>query len=123
MRVGSDARIVETIKLMLGIETDYTPFDTEIMAYINGVCGTLYQLGVTEEPFLLTSVEQTWEDMLGDNLDILGFVYNYIYMKVKLLFDPPGSSYAVQAFKEGADEYEWRIRVAMDRKKTIEDDS
>jgi len=42
-------------------------------------------------------------------------------MKVKLLFDPPLSSSVIESMNRIISEFEWRIQVAADPVKTIEE--
>lgn len=48
------------------------------------------------------------------NLTLIGFIKNYVYLKVKLVFDPPTSSFVVESIKQSISEYEWRINAAVD---------
>lgn len=103
--------ILETIKKMLGYDRDYTFFDTDILAYINGVLTTLNQLGVgPEEGFFITGYNETWNDFLK-NSKKLNAVITYIFIETKILFDPPSSSFVLEALKEQSKELEWRLEV------------
>ena len=107
--------ILLQIKKMLGIAEDYTPFDTDIIIYINSVLATLSQLGVnTSSKLQITGYNETWYDLFGDN-DKLNFIQSYIYLKVRLLFDPPSSGTTTQSFENQAKELEFRINVEADK--------
>lgn len=100
--------ILVTIKEMLGVGIDYTPFDTEIMVDINSVLMTLCQLGVgPERPFLITGPNETWEQFTSRK--DLEAIKTFIYLKVKLLFDTPTNSFTIEAYERQASEYEWRL--------------
>ena len=103
--------ILTSIKKMLGIEAEYTHFDPELIVFINSVFGILFQLGVgpTTEAFKITSADETWDDFI--EADQIETVKSYMYMKVRLLFDPPTSSAVLSSFKELIQEFEWRCHV------------
>lgn len=109
-----DKSILNTIKRMLGLEPDYTPFDTEILIHINSVFMVLQQLGVgPKDGFSITGPDEVWSDYISDtkNLEALK---SYIYLRVKTVFDPPQSGTVMEAMKQQIDEYTWRLNVAVD---------
>ena len=106
-----DKSILNTIKKLLGIASDYKNFDTDIIININTVFMTLHQLGVGPKGgFHIESDKEVWDDYISDenNLDA---VRTYVYLKVKLLFDPPLSSTVMESFRQQIQEYEWRLNV------------
>ena len=106
--------ILNTIKTMIGIQPDYTQFDTVIIGHINAVLMTLGQLGVgSDNPMIITSVSDTWNKIIGDIKNIEA-VKTYIALKVQLLFDPHSSSYVLEAKNRQAAELEWRLNVQVD---------
>lgn len=106
--------ILTSIKKLLGIEADYTQFDTDIIIHINSVFSTLQQLGVgPAEGFMIEDDSATWIDYLGDSMD-LNSVRTYIWLKVKMVFDPPTSSFVMEAMNRQAAELEWRLNVQAD---------
>lgn len=101
--------ILNTIKKMLGMDAEYTAFDTDIIVHINSCFMKLNQLGVgPKEPFRITGPSETWSSFFGDKTG-LESVKDYIYIDVRLIFDPPASSFVVEAMKEMKKEYEWRL--------------
>lgn len=103
--------ILTTIKKLLGIEEDYTQFDTDIIVHINTVLMTLNQLGVgPETPASISSEMDTWEKTLGE-VKNLEAIKTYIYIKVRMIFDPPTSSFVLDAMNKQANELEWRLNV------------
>lgn len=103
--------ILQNVKKMLGLETNYTPFDQELTIYINSALFTLMQLGVgPSEGFDVDWYDQTWTDFLGDQLTQLKAVKEYVYLSVRLVFDPPNSSSVIKAFEDRKKELEWRLR-------------
>lgn len=109
--------ILTSIKKLLGIAEDYTHFDPDIIMHINSVFLVLNQLGVgPEEGFAIEDDSAYWEDFLGDDLTKLQMVKSYVYMKVRLLFDPPSSSTHMNAMTQSISEFEWRLAVQAEQK-------
>lgn len=103
--------ILTSIKKLLGIGEEYTHFDSDIIIHINSVLMTLHQLGIgPEKGYLISSDLETWENFLGTDAN-LEAVKTYVYLKVRILFDPPASSALLDAMKRQADELEWRLQV------------
>ena len=103
--------ILTSIKRMLGIEEEYTQFDPELIVFINSVFGILFQLGVgpTDEAFRITGIKETWSEFNAD--EQIETVKSYMFMKVKLLFDPPSSSSVLSSYQELIKEFEWRCYI------------
>lgn len=103
--------IIPSIKKMLGLDDDYTPFDMDVIVHINSAFMKLTQLGVgPKEGFEVTDYDQTWDQFVTNNVK-LGAVKNYVYLQVKMMFDPPTNSYIMDAMKQQADELGWRLNV------------
>ena len=106
--------ILNTIKKMLGLDANYTAFDTDIIIHINSALMTLTQLGVgSPSGFSITSSLATWQDFIGTATD-LEAIKSFIYLKTRLAFDPPATSFVLEAIKAMINEYEWRINVQVD---------
>lgn len=106
--------ILNTIKKLLGIDILDDAFDDDIVTHINSVFMILNHLGVgPSETFLITGDTETWDQFIGDikNIDA---VKSYIYLKVKLLFDPPTSSFVLEANNRVISELEWRLNNVSD---------
>lgn len=109
--------ILTSIKKMLGITAEYDHFDPDIIMHINSVFMILNQLGVgPAEGFYIEDHSTTWSDYL-DDLSQLQMIKSYMFMKVKLLFDPPASSSVMKCIEDNIREFEWRLNVAVDPKK------
>lgn len=107
--------ILESVKKMLGITSEYTHFDPDIIMHINSVFMILNQLGIgPTEGFAIEDKNATWEDYLEDDLTKLQMVKSYMGLKVRLLFDPPTSSAHMTAITQSISEFEWRLNVAVD---------
>lgn len=109
-----ETSILTSIKKMLGVAEDYTEFDEDIITHINSVFLNLTQLGVgPEEGFMIEDDTAVWEDFIDDGIRLQA-VKTYMYLKVKLLFDPPLSSSVTESFTRMIAELEWRLNVAVD---------
>lgn len=115
-----DQSILTSVKKLLGISDSYEAFDLDIIIHINTVFVVLYELGVGDEPFSITDKTAVWSDFLKDSKD-LNLVQTYVYLKVRLMFDPPTSSAAIQAMKDLVSELEFRINVLVDPRKSSEE--
>lgn len=104
--------ILTSIKKMLGIDEEYDCFDTDIILHINSVFMILTQMGVgPSEGFTISDKTTTWDEFV-QNSKKLESVKSYVYLKVKLLFDPPLSSAVMDATNRLISELEWRLNVA-----------
>lgn len=101
--------VLSSTKQMLGISPEDTSFDVNIIMSINTALTILMDLGLTEvEDQIVTSDKMTWDELLGGRTDI-EYVKTYVYQKVKLIFDPPTSTAAIDAMQRSISELEWRI--------------
>lgn len=106
--------ILTSIKKLLGIAEEYEHFDSDLIMHINSVFMVLNQLGVgPAEGFLITDKTETWEDFTQNNLMIQS-VKSYVYLKVRLLFDPPSSSAVMESINRQISELEWRLNLSVD---------
>lgn len=117
--------ILQTIKKMLGeLPEEYDCFDQELLIYINSAISTLTQLGVgPSEGFYVQDSSTTWNDFIPDDPRLM-MVKTYIYLKVKIVFDPPSSSYILDSYQKTINELEWRLNVLCnnDENPSIEQD-
>lgn len=110
--------ILTSIKKMLGVTEEYEHFDADIIMHINSTFMILTQLGVgPSEGFSIKDKTALWSDFIPENSN-LESVKSYIYMKVRLLFDPPTSSAVMESMKNQISELEWRLNVEVDPGKT-----
>lgn len=106
--------ILDSIKKLLGIDEADLNFDQELIMHINSVFMVLHQLGVGPVGgFKISSNEEAWADFVGTRLD-LESVKSYIYLKVRLLFDPPQNSFLVGSIEKQIEEQEWRLQVQVE---------
>ncbi len=103
--------ILISTKKILGVEANYTAFDLDIITHINAALSTLDQLGIG--PVFGVSIEDdtaTWNDLVLPQ-NQLSMVRTYIFLKARLLFDPPATSFLLDAVNKQIQEYEWRLGV------------
>jgi hypothetical protein len=106
--VASDS-ILTSVKKALGIDESYTAFDPEITMHINSVFSTLNQIGVgPQNGFQIEDATPTWDDLLAGEAR-LNMVKTWTYSKVRLIFDPPTTSFAIAAHQDIIKELEYRI--------------
>lgn len=101
--------ILISIKKLIGLEEAYTIFDEDIKIHINSAIASLCQMGVgPSNGFMITSESEKWSDFVGNDM-MLNEVRSLVYLKVKLLFDPPTNSNLMESMKQMIKEYEWRL--------------
>ena len=111
--------ILTSIKKLLGIAEDYTHFDNDIIIHINSVFMILTQLGVgPSEGFYIEDDSAIWTDFISDPTKLQA-VKTYIYLKVKMVFDPGsvGSS-TLAAYERQIQELEWRLNLNAETEET-----
>lgn len=106
--------ILTSVKKNLGIIEDDTSFDSDIILDINGIFPILFQIGVGPEGFQIEDKEATWEDYLGEDIGKLALVKSYMYLQVKMIFDPPQSSTVISSYEARINEYTWRLNCMVD---------
>lgn len=107
--------ILNSIKKLLGIEPEYTHFDSDIILTINSVLLSVNQIGIgPSEGFNVTGETETWADLLGNRTDI-NAVRTYIQLKTRLIFDPPSTAHVLEAMERQVKEIEWRLNVQVDK--------
>lgn len=101
--------ILTSIKKMLGITEDDTAFDTDIIIHVNSVFMILSQLGVgPDKGFTIKDSTDAWVDFECDEIET-ELIKSYMYLKVKLLFDPPSNSSVLESINNQINELEWRL--------------
>lgn len=100
--------ILNTIKQTLGITEEQTDFDRDVIIHINSVLNILHQLGVVKEWINISGPSTLWRD-LTDDIEKCSMVQSYVYLKVRLLFDPPLNSTVISSMDRQISELEWRL--------------
>lgn len=108
--------ILTSIKKLLGIGEEDDTFDTDVIMHINSILSILQQLGVGPRTgYMITGYDDTWSDFMDRTEDDrFNMIKTYVYLRVRLLFDPPTNSFTIDAIKKQYEEIEWRITVAGD---------
>lgn len=105
--------ILDDVKHSLGLLPEETAFDSDVIMFINSAIATLTQLGVGPvQGFAITDNTQQWADFADDPR--LSSVQSFIYLSVKLLFDPPGTGFVTAAYERQLEELAFRINVVVD---------
>ncbi len=105
--------ILNTIKRMIGPSQFYNEFDTDLIIHINTALMILAQLGVIKDGTRISDETTTWDEIVDGRQDLEG-IKDYVYIKVKLLFDTPASSIIQSALEKNLAEIEWRLHVFSD---------
>lgn len=109
--------ILNSVKKLLGLDENYSPFDVDVIMHVNGALADLAQIGVGPDTgFSIKDVSETWVDFLGDD-PLLNNVITYVYISVRLIFDPPATSYLIEAYEKRKDELTFRINVTVESRK------
>lgn len=105
--------ILNDVKKLLGLDPSYTPFDQDVILHINTVLSTLNQIGIGPTAgFSIVDDTATWDAFMGSSEDpTKNNVKSYVFMKVKMMFDPPQTSFVIEAYNRQILELEWRINV------------
>lgn len=113
--------ILTSVKKMLGITEEYEHFDNDLIMHINSVFMILNQIGVgPNKPYTITGSDETWNDFFLDT-DPIELVKSYIYLKVRLIFDPPTTGVLHEAMERQITEFEWRLNVQAEGGMSIGD--
>lgn len=105
--------ILASVKKECGIPAYIDAFDSDLLMHINTVFVELHQLGVgPDEVYMIEGDDETWDDFSTDPK--VNMARSYMYLEVRLLFDPPTAS-LLAALEKKRDELAWRISVACDK--------
>lgn len=107
--------ILNNVKKLLGIDSDDDSFDVDVMTIINSTILSLAQMGIgPSNGFIVTSIENEWTDWIVTPTINLEGIKTYLYLKTKLIFDPPTNSTVIEAFNKSLSELEWRMMLAVE---------
>lgn len=107
--------ILNNVKKLLGIDSDDDSFDVDVMTIINSTILSLAQMGIgPSNGFIVTSIENEWADWIVTPTINLEGIKTYLYLKTKLIFDPPTNSTVIEAFNKSLSELEWRMMLAVE---------
>lgn len=101
--------ILTSTKKILGIAEEYTAFDQDILVHINTAFSVLHQMGIgPANGFMIEDEGSEWTEFIGNDY-ALNMVRSYVFLKVRMLFDPPTTSFLLDAMEKQVQEFEWRI--------------
>jgi hypothetical protein len=106
-----ETSILRSTKKVLGIDPDDNTFDIDIIIFINSALSTIKTLGLGQ--IQVTDDSAEWEDIVSDE-DLLGLIRAIVYLRTRMLFDPPTTSYTQQAMTHQIEELEWRLNVSRE---------
>lgn len=111
--------ILNSIKKLLGISESYQAFDTDIIIHINTVLNVLTQLGIgPKDGFTISDDKGKWTDFINDSKKY-EMIKSYVYLKVRLMFDPPLNASVLESMKQTISELEWRLNVQYENDKEV----
>ena len=117
-QVKVEDSILLSIKKLLGMDPiEFTQYDTDLIIHINTIIEFLNQLGVDiSEGFKINDENALWSDYLNkpEYNDIKDSIKNYIYLRVRLVFDPSTNSSLLNSINDTIKELEWRIRTYIE---------
>ena len=106
-----EGSILDDVKKILGLSSDYNAFDLDIITHINSVFSTLQQLGIgPEQGFSISDKNNNWDEFVTND-NGYNAIKTYIYLRVRLLFDPPATSFHLESLNQQVKELEWRLNV------------
>lgn len=107
--------ILDSTKKILGLPTTDTSFDTDILLHINSVFATLTQVGVGPDTgFMIEDSGATWDAFIGSDSPQYNSVKTYVYLSVRVVFDPPNTSFVLDHMNNKIRELEWRLNVTRE---------
>ena len=115
-----ETSILRSTKKVLGIDPDDQTFDIDIIIFINSALSTITTLGLTHVQ--VSDDAAKWEDIASDQ-ELLGLIRAIVYLRVRMLFDPPVTSYTQQAMNQQIEELEWRLNVEREDTEWIDPNS
>lgn len=103
--------ILNSTKKILGLDYSYTAFDMDIITHINAAFSVLNQLGIgPADGFFIESTDESWDEFIVPT-NQMNLVKTYVYLKVRMFFDPPSTSYLIEAMNKQIAECEWRLSL------------
>lgn len=114
MALINNDSILMSIKHMLNIEDEEMHFDNDVGMFINSEFMTLNQLGIGKPGFSIVDANTKWTDF-SDDLTLIQTVKEYVYLRARLVFDPPASSIVAEEFNKKLQEDQWRLNIQAEK--------
>lgn len=113
--------ILTSIKKLLMIDEMYEAYDADLIIHINTFLTRVHQLGIGRDKFFIRDKSSTWKDFLGEEDEIrYQQVKDYVFMRTRLIFDPPTNSSTTKALEENMRELEWLLYVDRNNKDLLD---
>lgn len=107
----STDNILVSIKKLLGIDASYEPFNTDVIIHINTYLGVLNELGIGVEGYKVVDGSETWSAFLEGSNVSMEEAKTYVYLRIRMVFDPPTSGIHTNAFEKQIEELGWRMII------------
>lgn len=105
--------ILLSTKKKNNVAADYTAFDDDFVSYINAALAELNQLGIGPAEGLQIEDDATlWTEFYEDPR--LNAIQTFVGLRVRLLFDPPATSFAITMMEDQLKEMGWRLLIAQE---------
>jgi len=115
---GVSDSILSSTKKALGLDDTYEAFDLDVIMHTNSILARLIQLGVGPEAgFMIEGKTEEWAEFLGEDTN-LNPAKTYVFLRVRLLFDPPTTSFLIDAYQKQIVELEWLLNVYRENQLT-----
>lgn len=106
--------ILISIKDRVGVADGDESFDTDIIDLINSAFADLNDIGVgPSDGFAIEDDSTEWTEFVED-VRVLSSVKDFVYLTVKLTFDPPTQSALLASMERRLEKLEWRLNVKCD---------
>lgn len=115
--------ILKSVKKILGVEDTNLAFDLDIITHINSAFSTLWQLGVgPATQFVIEDDSAEWSEFYAEDDSVMNLVRSYVFLKVRSIFDPPATSYAIGALEKQIEQFEWRLNASREDEHWVDPD-
>ena len=112
--------ILKSTKKILGVAPDDTSFDFDIITLINSALAHLHDLGIGPQSGLVIEDETAvWADLAEEHPETLSLIRTCVYLKVRILFDPPTNSYLMESLEKQIEEHEFRLSVQRENREWL----
>lgn len=114
--------ILDSVKKVLSINPTDTSFDDQVILHINSVLSTLNQLGVGPSVgFMIEDNTATWTQFLGTD-PTLNNIKTYVCLSARMYFDPPQTSFVIDAMEKQLLELTVRINTLREATAWVDPD-
>jgi hypothetical protein len=118
-----ETSILKSTKKVLGIPVDDISFDQDIMTFINSAFGNLTSLGLGPvEGFVVEDEDTDWDELGIDSVHILSLTKTCIYLRVRMMFDPPQTGFLVDSMNRQLQEHDWRLNQLREETEWVDPD-